>query len=74
MFQYYEVRWVEEAGQPPWDWTGKKNVVIYDQSASSYKIPGLASGKNYRVKLFIGVKVGDQWNYPRSDTVNITAR
>ena len=73
-FQYYEVRWVEEAGQPPWDWTGKKNVVIYDQSASSYKIPGLASGKKYRVKLFIGVKVGDQWNYPRSDTVNITAR
>ena len=74
VFQYYEVRWVEEAGQPPWDWTGKKNVVIYDQSASSYKIPGLASGKKYRVKLFIGVKVGDQWNYPRSDTVNITAR
>ena len=74
VFQYYEVRWVEEAGQPPWDWTGKKNVVIYDQSASSYKIPGLASRKSYRVKLFIGVKVGDQWNYPRSDTVNITAR
>ena len=74
VFQYYEVRWVEEAGQPPWDWTGKKNVVIYDQSVSSYKIPGLASGKSYRVKLFIGVKVGDQWNYPRSDTVNITAR
>ena len=48
VFQYYEVRWVEEVGQPPWDWTGKKNVVIYDQSASSYKIPGLASGKNYR--------------------------
>ena len=74
VFQYYEVRWVEEVGQPPWDWTGKKNVVIYDQSASSYKIPGLATRKNYRVKLFIGVKVGDQWNYPRSDTVNITAR
>ena len=74
VFQYYEVRWVEEVGQPPWDWTGKKNVVIYDQSASSYKIPGLASGKSYRVKLFIGVKVGDQWQYPRSDTVNITAR
>ena len=74
VFQYYEVRWVEEAGQPPWDWTGKKNVVIYDQSVSSYKIPGLASRKNYRVKLFIGVKIGDQWNYPRSDTVNITAR
>ena len=74
VFQYYEVRWVEEAGQPPWDWTGKKNVVIYDQSVSSYKIPGLASRKNYRVKLFIGVTVDGKWQYPRSDTVNVTAR
>ncbi len=73
VFKYYEVRWVEDTGQAPSNWTGKQNVVFYSKSASSHQITGLTAGTTYRVKLFIGVKVSDAWKYIKADTVTITA-
>ena len=55
-FTYYELRWLPyDSTKDLNDWTGKLNHVMYNESASSYQIPGLTVGTQYKAKLFVGI-------------------
>ncbi len=72
-FTYYEVRWMPTAGKAPDDWEGRSNHVIYSDRVTSYQIPVLTEGVEYKAKLFISATdIGGATKYIKSATVVFT--
>ena len=73
-FDYAELRWRTNDSDNPHDWTGRSTQLFWDTSTSSWQIPGLTEGSEYKAKLFVGASdSGGTQHYLKSDTVVFTA-
>ena len=72
-YEYTEICWRPTDGQTDLnDWSGKENQVFYDAGVTGHEIPGLKAGVEYKVKVFVGLKVEGEARYAKSNTVVFT--
>ena len=70
-----QVRWIEKPASGSPNWGNATKHLISGTSASSYQIPGagLISGKEYAVRLFIGLSESGAFKQLKVDAGTFTA-
>ena len=71
-FTYTQVRWIEKPATGAPNWGNADTYLTYDANATSYQITGLDAGKEYAVRLFLGLNENGTFRLVKTTPVEFT--